>query len=387
MKRQWTKHLLAAGLMLCLILALVPVFALAASAGWTQAAGGWQYYENGAPLSGVCWIEAEGNRYLFDENGMLQTGGAEGDVLINGSLYYINPEKDPAVPATCYAVHDYARVRAEGVSYYNADGITFAGWMDTADGGRMYQTCLPRETVPGALSDVYIYVWRAQYLPESRDPADPARTVPEGWYLFDDSGLLIQAEGWHDCGDGLSYRTNAQGRILETAAQGGHTDAERPADTALRIQQETMATQNTVLERTNAFRAEAGVPPLALDASLSTAAALRAWEMARAGVLSHTRPNGTSCFTVYDDFGWTFGTAYLGENIARLLGASNPDSFVCDSWKNSPAHYRNMTDPDFTRMGVGVYTAPDGRRYYAQLFAADAPKGAAISAGQVSADN
>lgn len=375
MMKNWLKHLLSAALALCMLAASLSPSALAAGhAGWVQTTGGWQYYENGTPLSGACWIEAEQNRYLFDANGILQTGDAAGDVFWNGSLYYINPEKDTAAPATCYAVRDYVRSRDTGLTYYNADGITFAGWMETADGGRMYQTCIAKESVPGAAHDLYIYVWRAQYLPEGQDPADAARTIPAGWYLFDDSGRLVQRTGWHNCGDGLAYRTDAQGLILETAAQGVHADIdERATDTAFRVQAETALSQQAVLENTNRIRAAAGVPPLTLDAAMSAAAALRAIEMARAGVLSHTRPNGETCFTVYSEFGWGFAKIYLGENIARLSGVADPDTQVCESWKNSPDHYRNMVEPDFTRLGVGVYTAPDGRCYYAQLFAAEAP--------------
>ena len=381
MMKKWIKPLLSAAVSLCLATAPLSPSALAAentrkslNAGWVQSADGWQYFENGAPLTGARWIEDEQNRYLFDENGILQTGDAQGDVLWEGSLYYINPEKDAAAPATCYAVRDYIRIRDAGLSYYNADGITFAGWIETADGGRMYQTCIAKETVPGTENDLYIYVWRAQYLPEGRDPADPALIIPAGWYLFDEGGRLIQREGWHNCGDGLAYRTNAQGQILESSAQGLHPDAdEQLTDTAFRVRADTVPSQQTIWARTNQIRAEAGMPPLALDDSLSAAAALRAIEMARAGVLSHTRPNGGACFTVYDDFAWTFDERYLGENIARLSGIADPDSQVCESWKNSPDHYRNIIDPDFTCLGVGVYVAPDGRWYYAQLFAAQAP--------------
>lgn len=374
-KMTWRKRLCAANLALCFVFAAPPFSALAAGDGWTQTGDGWRYYHNGEPLTGACWLEAEKNRYLFDENGILQTGGATGDVLWDGGLYYINPEKNPADPATCYAVRNYSRCQDWGVSYYNADGITFAGWMLTPDGRRMYQTCLPQGSVDGADRDVYIYVWRAQYLPAGTDPADPAHTIPEGWYLFDDSGLLVQTEGWHNSGDGAAYYTNTDGQILQTGAQGNYPSAdERPAEAALRLWNTAAGTQAAILEKTNALRIAAGVNPLAPDASLHAAAQLRAMEMARTGTLSHTRPGGKDCFTVYEDFGWTFDSRYLGENIARLSGVADPDACVCESWKNSPNHYRNMVDPDFTRMGVGVYTAPDGRRYYAQLFAAEPPR-------------
>ncbi len=123
---------------------------------------------------------------------------------------------------------------------------------------------------------------------------------------------------------------------------------------------------NEVLRLTNEIRAEAGVGPLTLDTTLCKAACMRSLEMDYSQTFSHTRPNGSSCFTAMDYFGCGYTTC--GENIAA--GYSSPASVV-EGWKNSPGHYANMIDPDFTKLGVGYTpTNVDGDywHYWTQLF-------------------
>ncbi len=205
-------------LTLYLALMLLPAV-FAEGQGWRAEDGGWRYYMNGAPLKIVNWIEAVGNFYIFDNaTGLLETGDADGDVLMNGNLYYINPNKNLSNPASCYAVRNYTRTRSAGVTYYDSNGITFVGWMSTADGGRMYQTLIRKEDI-GAAKDLYIYVWRGQHLPAGIDPIT-REPIPAGWYLFGEDGVLMQEAGWHDSEDLCAYRTNEQGLILEKGPRG-----------------------------------------------------------------------------------------------------------------------------------------------------------------------
>lgn len=103
-----------------------------------------------------------------------------------------------------------------------------------------------------------------------------------------------------------------------------------------------------VLKYTNEARAEVGVAPLVLDETLSKAACHRAAEMDYYDTFSHTRPDGTSCFSVFDEYGIRYGWA--GENIAS--GYPSPRAVV-NGWINSPGHYANMINESFTKLGVG----------------------------------
>ncbi len=109
---------------------------------------------------------------------------------------------------------------------------------------------------------------------------------------------------------------------------------------------------------------EGNKAPLVLDNTLSQAATLRAIEMAWANKFDHTRPNGTSCFSVINEYGIAAWGA--GENIAA--GQRNAKE-AFNSWNKSPGHHANMVG-DFTKIGIGQYTL-DGATYWVQLFIKD----------------
>ena len=110
-----------------------------------------------------------------------------------------------------------------------------------------------------------------------------------------------------------------------------------------------IAYYSEILELVNNVRAEAGVSPLTLDMTLCQAATVRAIEMDNTGVFSHTRPDGTDCWSVFKLYGITYRTC--GENIA--MGQRTPAQVV-ESWRNSPGHYANMVKAGFGKLGVGM---------------------------------
>ncbi len=63
---------------------------------------------------------------------------------------------------------------------------------------------------------------------------------------------------------------------------------------------------------------------------------------------SHTRPNGSSCFTAFPV------QSTLGENIA--YGQEEP-WIVMDGWMNSPGHRANILHPDYKSIGVGCFSS------------------------------
>ena len=117
---------------------------------------------------------------------------------------------------------------------------------------------------------------------------------------------------------------------------------------------------NKILELTNVERTKAGVSPLSLDSNLTKAACHRSIEMDVNNYFAHTRPDGTSCFSIFVDYSVSYYSA--GENIGR--GQLSPEEMVND-WVNSPKHYQNMISPDFKYLGVGY--SPE-RRTWTQLF-------------------
>lgn len=115
-----------------------------------------------------------------------------------------------------------------------------------------------------------------------------------------------------------------------------------------------------VLRLVNVERAKAGLPALTTNSTLTTAANKRAQEIKQ--TFSHTRPNGTSCFTVLGEYGVSYRTA--GENIA--YGQKTPQEVV-NGWMNSPGHRANILKSSFGKVGIGVYQS-GGVYYWTQLF-------------------
>jgi len=127
--------------------------------------------------------------------------------------------------------------------------------------------------------------------------------------------------------------------------------------------------EEEMLAYINNERANAGKLPLSINTELSELAVIRA---AEAGVLwSHTRPDGTTCFTVLDlkpDLKKRI--YYAGENLAW-----NQTSVlqVMTDWMNSPGHKANILRDEYNCVGLGLVLVEreDGSfdPLWAQMFA------------------
>lgn len=116
-----------------------------------------------------------------------------------------------------------------------------------------------------------------------------------------------------------------------------------------------------VVELVNEERAKEGLGALRVDDTLQKAAQARAGELVQQ--FSHTRPDGTSCFTVLNEYGVS-GYSSAGENIA--MGYATPEA-VMIGWMNSPGHRANILTPSFDTIAVGCVEY-NGVFYWVQLF-------------------
>lgn len=123
----------------------------------------------------------------------------------------------------------------------------------------------------------------------------------------------------------------------------------------------TMQLIEEVLALANSERAKAGVAPLSGTPALNAAAAVRAQEVAK--LFSHNRPDGTLCFTVLGEFNIT--SKARGENIA---GNFRTPEKVVDAWMKSPGHRDAIMNPDYTSVGIGVYTDSAGKLSWVMEF-------------------
>lgn len=115
-----------------------------------------------------------------------------------------------------------------------------------------------------------------------------------------------------------------------------------------------------VLKLVNEQRAEYGLSPLVQDNGATEVAHLRAKEIVQS--FSHTRPNGSSCFTAADELGVSYRSA--GENIA--YGYATPEQVV-SGWMNSEGHRKNILSSSFSKIGIGCYESR-GVLYWSQFF-------------------
>lgn len=102
---------------------------------------------------------------------------------------------------------------------------------------------------------------------------------------------------------------------------------------------------------------------LSRDTALENTAKVRAKEIVQK--FSHTRPNGTRCFTAYPNY------SALGENIAYGQRSVNE---VMEAFKETNENYsgqghrRNMLNPNFNCVGLACYRDANGTLYWAQCF-------------------
>ena len=104
------------------------------------------------------------------------------------------------------------------------------------------------------------------------------------------------------------------------------------------------ADESQLLSLTNATRTAAGMPALTLDSSLSSIARQWASKMAAAGAISHN----TNLKNEIDP-NWS----KVGENV----GFGGSVQAIYDALLKSPSHLRNIVDPEFERIGIGVVVA------------------------------
>ena len=121
--------------------------------------------------------------------------------------------------------------------------------------------------------------------------------------------------------------------------------------------------QQQVLDLVNAERTKRGISALTLDSNLSSVARKKSQDMVNKNYFDHTSPTYGSPFDMMKQFGISYRTA--GENIAK--GQKTPQEVVT-AWMNSEGHRKNILNPNFTNLGVGIAKDSKGTTYWTQMF-------------------
>lgn len=115
-----------------------------------------------------------------------------------------------------------------------------------------------------------------------------------------------------------------------------------------------------IVELINIERKKEGLSEVKMDKTLLDAAMLRAAECSI--YYSHTRPDGSRCFTAIPNL-----SGSSGENIA--IGQRSAEE-VMEAWMNSPGHRANIMSDSFNSVGVGVFDQ-GGVHSWVQLFSSE----------------
>ena len=115
---------------------------------------------------------------------------------------------------------------------------------------------------------------------------------------------------------------------------------------------------NKVVQSVNHERTVAGLNTLVLDKDLTERAMIRAAEIY--DLFSHTRPDGTPCFTVLNGLYYSLAAENIAEGQTTAFN-------VMEAWMNSTGHRANILNKDVKAIGVGHINV-NGRNYWVQLF-------------------
>ena len=118
-----------------------------------------------------------------------------------------------------------------------------------------------------------------------------------------------------------------------------------------------------MLRLVNKERLSRGIQPLSTFKDLQASCDIREPEIAQS--FSHTRPDGTSCFSALT--GAAKDPRSAGENIAA---GNRAPSATFEQWMNSDGHRANMLQEGYSHMGVGYRHVPTAsfRYYWVQMF-------------------
>ena len=167
---------------------------------------------------------------------------------------------------------------------------------------------------------------------------------------------------------------NSDTRTVEIRTDENYVeDAELPS-----AQETTPDTDNSnfyserkeIVDLTNAFRAEHGLPALTMDDDLMAAAQVRAEEAAANLAYRHTRPDGSSFKTVLQYDGLMHAGENLGMKDESLAGIPERLAEIqVEAWAASEGHKENIMQPDYSSIGTGIAQDKYGMYYLVQLFA------------------
>jgi uncharacterized protein YkwD len=134
--------------------------------------------------------------------------------------------------------------------------------------------------------------------------------------------------------------------------------------------------ERRIFQLTNEARRKNGLPSLDPDTDLMVKARGKSDDMLKNNYFGHTSPEGkTLKDRMLEEKPASFKTIsrigeniYMGSRFDYTVDVKTQARMIVDGWMTSPGHRRNILDPNYTRLGVGV-AAKDKMCYATQIFA------------------
>lgn len=181
--------------------------------------------------------------------------------------------------------------------------------------------------------------------------------------------ILGQLGEWYAVYDYNSKQVGfVNGNYITAVSEDSKNDPKVPDEEAPSISEDVSNLENVsddaqrLLSLVNNVRQEAGSAKLEYSEELSKVAYDKARDMVTNNYFSHQSPSYGTPFEMMKAYGLAFTAA--AENIA---GNQTIDGAFY-AWMNSDSHKANITNGDFTKTGIGVYTSPIYGKIIVQLF-------------------
>ena len=181
--------------------------------------------------------------------------------------------------------------------------------------------------------------------------------------------IVGQVGSWYAVYD---YNTNqigfVDGNYITVVSEDSKNDPKVPDEEAPNMSEDVATPENIsddaqrLLNLTNNVRQEKGAGRLEYSEELAKVAYDKAKDMVINNYFSHQSPSYGTPFEMMKAYGLNFTAA--AENIA---GNQTVDGAFY-AWMNSESHMNNITNGDFTKTGIGVYTSPIYGKIIVQLF-------------------
>lgn len=187
-----------------------------------------------------------------------------------------------------------------------------------------------------------------------------------GFYRFVIVGWLSVLVG---CAGGVFPLPVGDGSESTVAGQAFEAGGDAEAGVAcLGSDRPASTTHHAMLDALNSYRLENGLAPLVYSKKLEQVIEAHLRDLWARDYFEHVNPDGQGPADRALEHG--FCHRFVGENLA----AGQPSiERVMQAWRESPPHHQNLVDGRYVYVGMGTFTAPNGRRYWGQLFAFDMP--------------